>query len=162
MDVHLSTKFPDADVMLSSRQFCNLLLTLCVTLGSAMAWAGEHGEGEKKEGGSEPGAIYYNLYPPFVLNVLVPTGKKSRFLKVDVTLRMRDNNAQEQVRRHLPHIRNDLIMALGGQTEETLTNVEAREILRQQALKAIQELIEKEEGNQGVIDLLFMNFVVQR
>ena len=150
-----------------TRQFDKKLL--CVTkklsrvtglslllLLSPLSYSAEHGGGEKA---APPGAIYYNLYPPFVVSF--KGEKRIRFLKVDITLRLQTNEAQEQTSRHMPRIRNDLIMLLSSQPEASLVTRVGKEKMRQDALKMIQDIVKNEEGEQGVIDLLFMNFVVQ-
>jgi len=47
------------------------------------------------------------------------------------------------------------------QTDETLGSVEAKELLRQEALKQVREVLEQEEGKPLVDDLLFNNLIIQ-
>jgi flagellar FliL protein len=42
-----------------------------------------------------------------------------------------------------------------------MSNVEAKEKLRQEALKQVQQVLENEEGKPLVDDLLFNNLIVQ-
>ncbi|WP_432805849.1 flagellar basal body-associated FliL family protein [Klebsiella pneumoniae] len=47
------------------------------------------------------------------------------------------------------------------QTVDNMSNVEAKEHLRQEALKQVQQVLEAEEGKPIVEDLLFNNLIVQ-
>jgi len=47
------------------------------------------------------------------------------------------------------------------QTVETMSNVEAKEKLRQEALKQTQQIMNDEEGKPIVEDLLFNNLIIQ-
>ena len=47
------------------------------------------------------------------------------------------------------------------QTLDAMSNVEAKEKLRQEALKQVQQVLENEEGRPVVEDLLFNNLIVQ-
>jgi len=132
------------------------MAVILLLLFSPVTQSGEHGKGEKA---AAPGAIYYNLYPPFVVSF--KGEKRIRFLKVDITLRLQSDGAQEQVSHQMPRVRNDLIMLLSSQPEASLLSRAGKEKVRQDALKMIQDIVKKEEGDQGIIDLLFMNFVVQ-
>ena len=58
-------------------------------------------------------------------------------------------------------IRNQLVGLFTQQTSETLGSVEAKEKLRQEALKQIQQVMTAETGKPMVDDLLFNNLIVQ-
>jgi len=47
------------------------------------------------------------------------------------------------------------------QTDETLGSMDAKEKLRQEALKQVQQVLEQEEGKPYVEDLLFNNLILQ-
>ena len=104
--------------------------------------------------------VYVPLKPAFVVNY---GGRGNlRYLKVDISVRLKDNEAANSIRHHMPLIRHHLVMLLSKQTETTIDTKEAKELLRQVALQTLQTILEEEDGEQGVIDLFFNNFVVQR
>ena len=84
-----------------------------------------------------------------------------RFLQVTVELMARDEKIIADVKTHMPVIRNNLLMLLGGQTVSTLTNREEKEKLRKQALTEVQKIMKANTGEAGVEDLYFTSFVVQ-
>ena len=84
-----------------------------------------------------------------------------RFLQVTVELMARDEKIIADVKTHMPVIRNNLLMMLGGQTVSSLTNREEKEKLRKQALAEVQKIMKVNTGEAGVEDLYFTSFVVQ-
>jgi len=114
---------------------------------------------EAKEG--EPKVSYISLTPPFVGNYALDGGSKLRVYKADVALRVNSDAAAAAVRHHEPLIRNQLVALFTQQNLESMSNVEAKEKLRQEALKQVQQVLETEEGKPTVDDLLFNNLIVQ-
>lgn len=141
------------------RSFIQSLLRLCLL--SAIAIAGAHanegeGEGEKASSASE----YLELKPALITNYGGPG--PIHFLKAELTLRLgKDPQANELVMRHMPHIRHDLIMLFSRQNEENLITMQGKEQLRQDALAAVQKILESETNKKLVDDVLFTNFVIQ-
>ncbi|MGE4408911.1 flagellar basal body-associated protein FliL [Pseudomonas sp.] len=103
--------------------------------------------------------LYYALTPAMVGNY--GSGERLKYYKADVALRVASQEAEERVKHHEPLIRNQLVMLFSQQTDETLGSVEAKEQLRQEALKQVREVLEQEEGKPLVDDLLFNNLIIQ-
>ncbi|MCY1560218.1 Flagellar basal body-associated protein FliL [compost metagenome] len=103
---------------------------------------------------------YLNLIPALVGNF--GSGPKLKFYKADVSLRVTGPEAEAKVKHHEPLIRNQLVMLFSQQTEESLNAPDARETLRQEALKQVQQVLVGEEGQPLVEDLLFNNLILQR
>lgn len=132
-----------------------ILLLLALSLPfSALAKEDEEG----KEG-EAPKVAYVNLVPALVGNY--GAGPRLKVFKADIALRVSGSEAQERVEHHEPLIRNQLVMLFSQQTDESLGNVEAKEKLRQEALKQVQQILSQEEGKPLVDDLLFNNLIVQ-
>ncbi|NQD92358.1 flagellar basal body-associated protein FliL [Pseudomonas sp. CrR25] len=115
---------------------------------------------EEKEQAAAPQAIYLNLVPALVGNF--GSGPKLKFYKADVALRVNGAEAEAKVAHHEPLIRNQLVMLFAQQTEEGLSAPDAKEQLRQEALKQVQQVLSQEEGQPLVEDLLFNNLILQR
>jgi flagellar FliL protein len=128
-----------------------VLLSFCLAFN---VWANE----EKKEG-EAPKTEFYNLTPALVGNY--GSGPKLKYYKADIALMMTGKEAKDKVEFHEPLIRNQLVMLFAQQTDETLAGVEAREKLRQEALKQVQSVLTQEEGKPLVEDLLFNNLIIQ-
>jgi flagellar FliL protein len=103
--------------------------------------------------------VYLPLDPPLVASF--QDGGQIRFLQVAVELMARDEEAIEQVKTHMPVVRNNLLMMLGGETLTTLTSRDGKEALRTRALAEVQRILTENTGKPGVEDLYFTSFVVQ-
>ncbi len=130
-----------------------LLMLLCVF----PAW------GQDEDADAEtvsPSAIYIPLKPAFVVNY----GGQGRlkYIKAEISVRVVDAEAANTIRHHMPYIRNNLVLLLSSQTEETIETTEGKELLRQAAVEEIRKILAEEGEVDGVVDLYFDNFIVQR
>lgn len=103
--------------------------------------------------------VSYIELKPFVANF--GTGSKVRFVKCEISIQVGSEDAHHAVNLHMPHIRNDIVFLLSAQSEESMKTIEAQRTLAQQALKQVQALLVKEEGQAFVSDLFFTSFVIQ-
>ncbi len=112
-------------------------------------------------GGGMDGPQYVHLQPAFVLNYGVNTTGRLKYIRTDVALRVIGAEAAGKVSMHQPYIRNQLVLLLSQQDEDTVNTTQGREKLRQVALDEIRALMQKLEGAPFVEDLYFQNFVAQ-
>jgi flagellar FliL protein len=117
-------------------------------------------EAEKEESaGAAPVVAYIGLVPALVGNF--GSGAKLKFYKADIALRVTGAEAEAKVKHHEPLIRNQLVMLFSQQTDESMGAADAKETLRQEALKQVQDVLSQEEGEPLVDDLLFNNLIIQ-
>lgn len=144
------------------------VLLLCLILGSPLVFAEDEAAEEPAEEAAEgedgvnlpnTGSIYIPFKPEFVVNYGGPG--KLRYLKADISVRLRDTGAANSVRHHMPYIRNNLVMLFSAQTDESLGSQDGKEALRQEALKEVQRVIKEEDDQDGVVDLFFNSFILQ-
>ena len=102
--------------------------------------------------------IYYALVPALVGNY--GSDGRLKYYKADIALRVSGAEAEAKVKHHEPLIRNQLVTLFSQQTDASLSTVEAKEALRQEALKQVQAVLTQEEGKPLVDDLLFNNLIV--
>lgn len=131
--------------------------------GEVVSEEGENKENsEQSESGESSGlaeAHYFSLDPPFVVNF---TGKsRARFLQVSIEGMTRDSTVKEDITKHLPQVRNNLVLLLSGKTHDELNTPEGKSTLRKQVLKEIQKILEVETGKEGIEDVYFTSFVMQ-
>ena len=108
--------------------------------------------------------LYLPMDPPLVVSL---EDKGSiRFLQVTVELMAREESVITAMTTHMPVIRNNLLMLLGGQPIASLTSREDKENIRKLALAEVQKIL-KENPPAGkkpagtVEDVYFTSFVVQ-
>ena len=128
-----------------------LMLALCLPLAAVAE--------ESEEGAAK--VSYITLSPPFVGNYGLDGSPKLKVFKADISLRVTGDAAAKAVKANDPLIRNQLVGLFAQQTSTTLSSVEAKENLRQAALKQIQQVMTDETGKPMVDDLLFNNLIVQ-
>jgi flagellar FliL protein len=104
-------------------------------------------------------AIYFPIKPAFVVNF--QSRGRQRYLQTEVILMTRDPSMFTALQTHLPLIKNRLVMLLGGQVYEELQTNEGKELLRQQALDAVNDIMMQEVGSANIEQALFSDFVMQ-
>jgi flagellar FliL protein len=125
----------------------------------------DSGDGEEfvdgeEDGGSEMAeAIYLPIDPAFVVNFA--SQGKARFLQVTVEVMTRDPAVPDKVKLHMPVIRNNLMLLFSDQSYDSISTLEGKEALREQALEVVQQILEEETGDPGVEAVYFTSFVMQ-
>jgi flagellar FliL protein len=137
------------------------LLVVLMSLGALStmpAWSADDPSEET------PGAVvrptYVPVKPAFVVNY--GGDGKLRYMKVEISLRVENVSSANAVRHHMPLVRDSLVKLFSRQTDEDVDTPHGKENLRLKALKSVQDAVEQEEGDQGVINLYFSHFVVQK
>jgi flagellar FliL protein len=118
-----------------------------------------HGDDEEKHAKK---AFYFPFAPAFVVNFQSKDKEaRSRFLKVELEGVAADEKVGEEVKTHMPMIRNKLLMLFSKQFYEDLLTAEGKEKLRLEALTEIQSAMKKATGKKKVKDVYFTSFVMQ-
>ena len=104
-------------------------------------------------------AVYIAIKPEFVINFADKAGK-SKYLKCELSVVTKDPEIEKAVEKHMPAIRNALVLLLSRQIYEDLMPNEGKEKLRADALAAVQAVMESQVGKPGIEDLYFSNFVM--
>jgi flagellar FliL protein len=126
----------------------------------AGVFGGHETDGEEEAAQEEVGeAIYIPVDPAFVVNFA--QGEKARFLQVTLELMTRSVDVETKIQKHMPVIRNNLLLLFSGQTYDSVNTIEGKEALRQQALLSVQQILEEETGDPGVEAVYFTSFVMQ-
>lgn len=134
------------------------LLLAGLLLVSPLQAQEEESTGEEAAAGT---TRYVDLKPAFTVNY--GGVGRLRYLKTDIALRVSgDSKGASAIRHHMPYIRHKLVMLLSNASEEDLSSMEGKELLRQNALEAVRQVLIEEEGEQYIDDLLFNSFIVQR
>ncbi len=119
-----------------------------------------HDAGQGGEGNAALGeAKYVKLGDSFVVNFLA--GDQIRYLQVTIEVMTHDPNIPGAIETHLPVIRNNLVMLFSGLGYKTLSSVEGKQKIREEALHEVQKILEKRTGSAGIDDLYFTSFVMQ-
>ena len=102
---------------------------------------------------------YVELKPAFTVNLAPedPVG----FLQISMQVLTFDNDVAEELEKHKPLIRNNLLVLFGKQNSTDLRAVEGKERLQKSALETVQTVI-NQHGSGGEVDnVFFTSFVMQ-
>lgn len=147
-----------------------MMLIIVVVLVAVLAGGGvaafflmssgdDGGDAEESEDMSTAAAVYFELKPPFVVNY--NWKGRQRYVQISVAVMTRNEAVIEALQKHMPLVRNNLVMVFGSQEFEGLKTQEGKEALRQKALEELQTIVSEELGDPGVEKILFTNFVMQ-
>lgn len=103
---------------------------------------------------------YLPLDPPFVVN-FSGSGSRARFLQLNLEVMAHDREALEGIKKHMPVVRNNLVLLFSSQSFETLNSHEGKEKLRTQALEEIQKVLVEHTGKPGINAVYFTSFIIQ-
>ena len=132
---------------------------IALLLALSLPLTAQASEDKEAKEGAAPVVSYVTLVPALVGNF--GEGPKLKFYKADLSLRVTGADVEAKVKHHEPLIRNQLVMLFSQQTEQAMAAPGAREALRAEALKQVQEILTQEEGKPLVEDLLFNNLIIQ-
>lgn len=121
--------------------------------------SGGDDERAKVEAPTQQPAIYFEFKPPFIVNY--QWQGRQRFAQVSLSVMTRKGSVVDAMQKHMPLIRNNLLMVFSAQDFDTLRTPEGKEALRQAVLEELQKILTEETGEPGVEQVLFTNFVMQ-
>ncbi len=104
-------------------------------------------------------ANYIDLKPAFTVNLAPedPVG----FLQVSMQVLTFDDDVAEELEKHKPLIRNNLVVLFGKQNSAELRAPEGKERLQKSALETVQTVINKHGSGGEVDNVFFTSFVMQ-
>ncbi|RKZ94214.1 MAG: flagellar basal body protein FliL, partial [Gammaproteobacteria bacterium] len=63
--------------------------------------------------------------------------------------------------KHLPVIRNEIVLLLSGQKYEEMVTPEGKEQLRSELIETINNILKKRKAKKGIDNIYFTSFVMQ-
>lgn len=104
-------------------------------------------------------ANYIDLKPAFTVNLAPedPVG----FLQISLQVLTFDDDVAEELEKHKPLIRNNLVVLFGKQSSAELRAAEGKERLQKSALDTVQTVINKHGSGGEVDNVFFTSFVMQ-
>ena len=102
---------------------------------------------------------YWPLEPAFVLNF---EGKsKARFMQIGLEVSTTNEKSYAAVKKHLPVIRNEIVLLLSGQKYEEMVTPEGKEQLRAELIETINKILAQHKAKKGIDNIYFTSFVMQ-
>jgi flagellar FliL protein len=109
-------------------------------LGGGAAWffVGHKSDSRAEVKAKHTSAPVFITLEPFVVNL---AGDTQRFLQVGIDLRIIDPHVSDQIKVHLPEIRNGVLLLLSSKSAEDLNGVEQKNRLREEIRAAVNKPI---------------------
>jgi len=104
-------------------------------------------------------AIYVGV--PNAITANLPGVKKSRTVQVKMSFMVRSEEAKQNVRLHMPQLKNDVLMLVSQNNADELKTPEGRIKLQQAALETVQKTMKTLVDDPTVERVLFVSFVMQ-
>ena len=104
-------------------------------------------------------AIYLPLEPPLVVNF--QGSGRIRFVQVGIVLMARDPAVFDGVNRHMPVIRNDLMILIGNKTYDDLITREGKEQVREAVLQEVLQVLSR-RGESTQVEAVYFNSLVMQ
>jgi len=103
--------------------------------------------------------IYVPLHPAFVVNF--ENQEQVAFLQVDIQIMTYDNTVESALKTHMPAVRNELLLLLGGKQYHEINTREGKRALSQEAIQVIQDVLKDVGAPSSIEALYFTSFVMQ-
>ena len=107
--------------------------------GGGAAWYFMRGDKSEKPAHAKPkpsGPPVFLTLDPFVVNL---AGDVQHYLQVGIDLRVADGGVTEQIKVHLPEIRNGVLLLLSSKSVEDLSSVDQKNLLRAEIREAVNK-----------------------
>lgn len=139
-----------------------ILLLVLLAGGGGAAWyftqgSGEHAAEPKPEPPKPP--VFVTL-EPFTVN-LQPSDAGDHYLQVGIDLKVADSKVVDEIKLHMPEIRNGVLLLLSSKQVEDISTVEGKQKLSAEIVAQANKPISAKEPGKGVVGVFFTSFVIQ-
>ena len=131
------------------------LIRLTLIIIGIMIHTHSHAQASSDSGGS----LYVSLEPAFVVNV--NDGLRVRHMQIKLQVKLKQPDFAAYIEKYDPAIRHEMVMLLSGQETGTLKTVAGKQKLMDQALAAIQKVLQDNIGNTGIDAVYFTDLIIQ-
>lgn len=104
-------------------------------------------------------AIYVGV--PNAITANLPGDRKNRTVQIKLSFMVRSSDAKQDIRLHMPQIKNDILMLLSQKNAQELKTPAGYDKLKEETLTTVQETMTKLVGEPIVEKVLFVSFVMQ-
>lgn len=152
----------------SKKKLIIIIAAVVVLLGGGVAaWllmsgkSDEHAEGAEAEKHAEVVAtepVFVKL-DTFTVNLNPEEGEK--YLQVDITLNATDKNDADQIEKHMPQVRNRVLMILTSKLASEISSMEGKKELSVELAEHINEPYSEGAEPLKITEAFFTSFVIQ-
>lgn len=139
-----------------------LVVLVIVGAGGAAAWyfmSGSNGKPGAEAESQESGPPLFTKLDTFTVNL--HSENADQYLQVDFDLKVSDEKVIEEVKTHVPEIRNAILLLLSNQNVAELSTLAGKERLRAEIASQVNKIIRAKPPKHGVTGVYFTSFVIQ-
>jgi flagellar FliL protein len=104
--------------------------------------------------------VYFEIKEPFLVNF--PPGSGVKIIKISLTVLVKGEASVEILKKHMPMVRNNLLMAITSIGAEKAKTIEGKKELQALMLSETGKVMEKMNNNKNPVkDVYFTDFVMQ-
>ncbi|NVJ60328.1 MAG: flagellar basal body-associated FliL family protein [Gammaproteobacteria bacterium] len=104
-------------------------------------------------------AIYIGV--PEAIVSPVAGESKDRIVQIKMSFVVRSPESEDLVKKHMPRLKNDLLMLVSASSADRIITPEGRNELQTKCLEVVQQTMKQLEGAEHVEKVLFVSFVMQ-
>lgn len=119
---------------------------------------GAEGDSAKKKK-SKGTPIYVPLHPAFVVNF--ENQEQVSFLQVNIQIMTYDASVEGALKVHMPAVRNELLLLLGGKQYHEINTREGKRALSEESIELIKQVLKNVDEPNSIEALYFTSFVMQ-
>jgi len=121
--------------------------------------AEETEEEEQEEEEKVTDYFYFDIEKPFIAQF--PKGSAARLLQVSISVQVKKEDFIEQLKKHQPMIRNNLLMIINDTKPAELKTLEAKQELKNKILDELNSIMNKMSSKNEIQDVFFTALVMQ-
>lgn len=161
--VHYTGPISGKDLMF--KKFSAICACLMLSGFASLACAAGGAEEEKSAAEALANAVpeigYYDMTPDFTTSLAGSGVGRMHYLRVHVSIMVKDSNDLSLLSDHDPLIRDAILTIIGTKEYGAIATVSGRESLRAECRNKVSELMSEKKNAPVVQDLLFTNYVYQ-
>ena len=136
-----------------------VILVVLLAGGGGAAWYFMQGDQAHpaKEKTNKAAPPLYEKLEQFTVNL----AGGERYLQVEISLKIADPKVGEEIKLHMPEIRDVLLRLLSSKQSEELSSVEGKSKLSEEIRSRTNQVLGIKSPQEGVLAVLFSSFIIQ-
>lgn len=84
-----------------------------------------------------------------------------KYLQVSITLQVKDKKDEEDLKSHMPEVRNRIIMLLSNKQPGEITSIEGKNLLTSEIITTLKTPFTNSQNPQNISSVFFTSFIIQ-
>lgn len=139
-----------------------LLLILIAGIAAGGAWLYMNGGGQAASSHvAKSTPLPDPVYVPVNAFTVNLSDSRGRVLYIEMSLRVQNKDAATRLQKHMPQVRNRILLVLTSQHADLLMTTQGKQMLAKKVQESVSKPFDSKADPIGVSEVLFTNFIVQ-